>query len=184
MIFPIDYWELIQTHAAAKQLDPFLVAALVAQESTFQADVRSSADAWGLMQIIPATGRRYASAIGIKPFSIGRLTDPETNVRIGTTYFSELLRQFGDAAPALAAYNAGESRVVKWLAERPGMDRDEFIDDIPFPETQNYVKRIRERPRTTAFCTEAESVNPPSLCELRRGRCAEEPRCGIMPGSP
>ena len=142
VIFPIDYWELIQTHAVAKQLDPFLVAALVAQESTFQADVRSSADAWGLMQIIPATGRRYASSIGIRPFSTGRLTEPETNVRIGTTYFSELLRQFGDTAPALAAYNAGESRVVKWLAERPGLDRDEFIDDIPFPETQNYVKRI------------------------------------------
>ena len=142
VIFPLDYWELIQTHAVAKQLDPFLIAALVAQESTFQADIRSSADAWGLMQIIPATGRRYASSMGIKPFSTGRLTDPATNVRIGTTYFSELLRQFGDAAPALAAYNAGESRVVKWLAERPGLDRDEFIDDIPFPETQNYVKRI------------------------------------------
>ena len=142
VIFPIDYWELIQTHAMARQLDPFLIAALVAQESTFQADIRSSADAWGLMQIIPATGRRYASAMGIKPFSTGRLTDPDTNVRIGTTYFSELLRQFGDAAPALAAYNAGEHRVVKWLAERPGLDRDEFIDDIPFPETQNYVKRI------------------------------------------
>ena len=142
VIFPIDYWELIQTHAVAKQLDPFLIAALVAQESTFQADIRSSADAWGLMQIIPATGRRYASSMGIKPFSTGRLTDPDTNVRIGTTYFSELLRQFGDTAPALAAYNAGEHRVVKWLAERPGLDRDEFIDDIPFPETQNYVKRI------------------------------------------
>ena len=142
VIFPIDYWELIQTHATARRLDPFLVAALVAQESTFQADVRSAADAWGLMQIIPATGRRYAASLGIKPFSTNRLTDPETNVRIGTTYFSDLLRQFGDAAPALAAYNAGESRVVKWLAERPGMDRDEFIDDIPFPETQNYVKRI------------------------------------------
>ena len=142
VIFPIDYWELIQTHANAKRLDPFLVAALVAQESTFQADVRSSANAWGLMQIIPATGRRYATSLGIRPFSTARLTNPETNVRIGTTYFSDLLRQFGDAAPALAAYNAGESRVVKWLAERPGMDRDEFIDDIPFPETQNYVKRI------------------------------------------
>ena len=142
VIFPIDYWELIQTHAVARKLDPFLVAALVAQESTFQADVRSSADAWGLMQIIPATGRRYASTLGIRPFSTARLTNPETNVRIGTTYFSDLLRQFGDTAPALAAYNAGESRVAKWLAERPGMDRDEFIDDIPFPETQNYVKRI------------------------------------------
>ena len=57
-------------------------------------------------------------------------------------YFSDLLKQFGDVAPALAAYNAGEHRVVRWLAERPGIDRDEFIDDIPFPETQNYVKRI------------------------------------------
>lgn len=142
VIFPIDYWELIQTHANAKRLDPFLVAALVAQESTFQADVRSVANAWGLMQIIPATGRRYATKIGIKPFTVGRLTDPEVNVRIGTTYFSDLMNQFGDAAPALAAYNAGESRVARWLAERPGVDRDEFIDDIPFPETQNYVKRI------------------------------------------
>jgi soluble lytic murein transglycosylase len=142
VIFPIDYWELIQTHATAKRLDPFLVAALVAQESTFQADVRSVANAWGLMQIIPATGRRYATTLGIKPFATSRLTDPEINVRIGTTYFSDLLRQFGDAAPALAAYNAGENRVERWLAERPGVDRDEFIDDIPFPETQNYVKRI------------------------------------------
>jgi soluble lytic murein transglycosylase len=142
VIFPIDYWELIQTHASAKRLDPFLVAALVAQESTFQADVRSVANAWGLMQIIPGTGRRYATTLGIKPFATSRLTDPEINVRIGTTYFSDLMRQFGDAAPALAAYNAGENRVERWLADRPGVDRDEFIDDIPFPETQNYVKRI------------------------------------------
>jgi soluble lytic murein transglycosylase len=142
IIFPIDHWELIQSHATAKRLDPFLVAALVAQESTFQADVRSVANAWGLMQIIPGTGRRYATTLGIKPFATSRLTDPEINVRIGTTYFSDLLRQFGDAAPALAAYNAGENRVERWLADRPGVDRDEFIDDIPFPETQNYVKRI------------------------------------------
>ena len=118
------------------------MTALVAQESTFQADVRSSANAWGLMQIIPATGRRYAQTLGIRPFRTASLTEPETNVRIGMAYFSDLLRQFGDVAPALAAYNAGEHRVVKWLAERPGVDRDEFIDDIPFPETQNYVKRI------------------------------------------
>ena len=57
-------------------------------------------------------------------------------------YFADLLNRFGDPAPALAAYNAGEQRVSRWLAERPGISRDEFIDDIPFPETQNYVKRI------------------------------------------
>lgn len=142
VIFPIDHWPLLRQYAAAKNLDPYLVAALVAQESTFQADVRSSANAWGLMQIIPATGRRYAATLGIKPFSTFRLTEPDINVRIGTQYFSDLLKRFGDVAPALAAYNAGPERVVRWLAERPGFDRDEFIDDIPFPETQNYVKRI------------------------------------------
>jgi soluble lytic murein transglycosylase len=94
------------------------------------------------MQIIPSTGRRYAQRLRIRPFSTWRLTEPEVNVRIGMTYFAELLRQFGDPAPALAAYNAGENRVARWLAERPGIDRDEFIDDIPFPETQNYVKRV------------------------------------------
>jgi soluble lytic murein transglycosylase len=142
VIFPVDHWETIKQHAAGKQLDQFLLAALIAQESTFQADIKSSANAWGLMQILPATGRQYARSLGIRPFSTRRLTEPATNVRIGTTFFSELLERFGDTAPALAAYNAGGSRVAKWLTERPGLDRDEFIDDIPYPETQNYVKRI------------------------------------------
>jgi soluble lytic murein transglycosylase len=63
-------------------------------------------------------------------------------VRIGTQYFRDLIDRFGGAHFALASYNAGESRVRRWKAERPGMDEDEFIDDIPYPETQNYVKRI------------------------------------------
>jgi soluble lytic murein transglycosylase len=142
VIFPLDYWDLIRRHAAARKLDPHLMAALIAQESTFDADIRSVANAWGLMQIIPATGRRYAQLLGIRPFRTDRLTDPETNIRIGMAYFADLLNRFGDPAPALAAYNAGEQRVSRWLAERPGVSRDEFIDDIPFPETQNYVKRI------------------------------------------
>ncbi|HEX5070561.1 MAG TPA: transglycosylase SLT domain-containing protein [Vicinamibacterales bacterium] len=142
VIFPVAHWELIQEHAQQKDLDRFLLAALIAQESTFQADIRSSANAWGLMQILPSTGRMYAQRLSIRPFSTSRLTDPETNVQIGTTLFAALLKRFGDEAPALAAYNAGESRVVKWLAARPGEDRDVFIDDIPFAETQNYVKRI------------------------------------------
>jgi soluble lytic murein transglycosylase len=95
-----------------------------------------------MMQIVPDTGRRYAQKLGIRPFSTSRLTNPEINIRLGMTYFSDLLREFGDAAPALAAYNAGEHRIRRWLEERPGIARDEFIDDIPFPETQNYVKRI------------------------------------------
>jgi soluble lytic murein transglycosylase len=118
------------------------MAALIAQESTFEPGVRSGANAWGLMQIVPATGRRYAQALGIKPFSTERLTEPTVNIRIGMAYFSDLTKQFGALPPALASYNAGENRAARWIAERPGIERDEFIDDIPFPETQGYVKRI------------------------------------------
>ncbi|MFP5378567.1 MAG: transglycosylase SLT domain-containing protein [Vicinamibacteria bacterium] len=142
VIFPLDYWPLIEKHATAHGLDPYLMAALVSQESTFTASIRSSANAIGLMQVIPATGLRYARRLGIRPFTSARLTDPEINVRIGMTYFADLSKRFGGDHFALASYNAGENRVVRWQAERPGLPQDEFIDDIPFPETQNYVKRI------------------------------------------
>jgi soluble lytic murein transglycosylase len=142
VVFPLDYWPLIRQHAQQRKLDPYLMTALVAQESTFIPDIRSSANAIGLMQIIPSTGRRYARTLGIRRFSSSMLTRPETNVRLGTAYFSDLVRRFGDEHLALASYNAGEHQVSRWLAERPGLDREEFIDDIPFPETQNYVKRV------------------------------------------
>lgn len=142
VIFPVDYWSLIYKYATARSLDPYLMAALIAQESTFDAGVKSGANAWGLMQVLPSTGRQYAARLGIKPFRTARLTEPETNIRIGMAYFADLVRQFGDVVPALAAYNAGDDRAARWRAERPGLPRDEFIDDIPFPETQNYVKRI------------------------------------------
>ncbi len=142
VIFPLDYWPLIQRHASQRGLDPYLIAALVAQESTFDPDVRSPANAYGLMQIVPSTGRRLARSLGIRRFSTRTLTNPELNVRMGTLYFKNLVNQFGGAHYALASYNAGESRVVRWIAERGALPRDEFIDDIPFPETQTYVKKI------------------------------------------
>jgi soluble lytic murein transglycosylase len=142
IIFPLDYWDLIQKYSSAHRLDPYLIAALMAQESTFTAEIRSSANARGLLQVMPSTGRVYARKLGIRPFSTGSLSQPETNVRIGTRYFKDLLDRFGAPHYALAAYNAGETRVTQWLKEAPGLPADEFIDNIPFPETQNYVKRI------------------------------------------
>jgi soluble lytic murein transglycosylase len=142
VLFPLVYWDLIRKHSVARKLDPYMVAALIGQESTFDPDIRSVANAWGLMQIVPATGRRLGRSIGIRSLSTRGLTVPETNIRLGTLHFSRLVQQFGGTYYALASYNAGENRVVRWRAERPGMDEDEFIDDIPFPETQNYVKRI------------------------------------------
>jgi soluble lytic murein transglycosylase len=142
VIFPLTYWNSIRKHSMARGLDPYLVAALIAQESTFDPKARSSANAWGLMQIVPSTGRRLARALKIRRFTTSMLTNPDTNIRMGTLHFSQLVRQYGGTHYALASYNAGESRVLRWKAERPGLDEDEFIDDIPFPETQNYVKRI------------------------------------------
>ncbi|MGH9310536.1 MAG: transglycosylase SLT domain-containing protein [Vicinamibacterales bacterium] len=142
VIFPLVYWDLIRKHATARGLDPYIVAALIGQESTFDPRARSVANAWGLMQIVPATGRRLARSLRIRSFRTSSLTVPQTNIQLGTLYFSQLAKRFGGVHFALASYNAGENRVVRWKAERGDLDQDEFIDDIPFPETQNYVKRI------------------------------------------
>jgi peptidoglycan lytic transglycosylase len=143
VLFPVNYWPEIRRYASEHQLDPYMIAALIAQESTFTADVKSVANAYGLMQLLPSTGRQYARRLGItRKFSIGMLTTADTNLRMGTAYFADLVQQFGGAHFALATYNAGPNRVQRWISEKPGMERDEFIDDIPFPETQNYVKKI------------------------------------------
>ena len=143
VIFPIGYWDLIQKHAAERHLDPYLLAALVAQESTFVPEIRSPAQAVGLMQLLPSTGRHYLTTLHpARRFSPSLLTAAEPNLEMGTAYLADLMKRFGEIHLALASYNAGEHRVARWLSERPGVDRDEFIDDIPFPETRNYVKRI------------------------------------------
>ena len=144
VLFPVEYWPQIRRYSAERNLDPYMMAALIAQESNFTADVRSSANAYGLMQLLPSTGRQYAKSLHLsKRFSISMLTSADTNLKMGIAYFADLLHQFGGGAHlALATYNAGPGRVYRWMSERPGIERDEFIDDIPFPETQNYVKRI------------------------------------------
>src|SRR6266508_6070219 len=143
VLFPVNYWPLIRRYSAERNLDPYMVAALILQESNFTADIRSSANAYGLMQILPSTGRQYARSLNLtKRFTIGLLTTAEPNIKMGTAYFADLVRQFGGVHYALATYNAGPNRVARWISERPGIDQDEFIDDIPFPETQNYVKKI------------------------------------------
>jgi soluble lytic murein transglycosylase len=141
VIFPIAYWDFIKKYSAENALDPYLVAALAAQESTFVADIKSSANAYGLMQLVPLTARQYARKVGLT-YSTRLLTDPESNIRMGTAYLADKVREFGDMHLVLASYNAGERAVHRWVNERPGLERDEFIDDIPWPETQQYVRKI------------------------------------------
>jgi soluble lytic murein transglycosylase len=141
IIFPVAYWDLIRKYAAEDHIDPFLAAALISQESTFVPDIKSAANAVGLMQLLPSTARQYAKTLNL-PFSPRLLTNPDANIRIGMAYLAAKIREFGDLHLVLASYNAGERPVHRWMAERPGIARDEFIDDIPYPETQNYVKKI------------------------------------------
>jgi soluble lytic murein transglycosylase len=141
IIFPIAYWESIQKFAAEGGLDPYLVVALAAQESTFVADIRSPAKAVGLLQLEAATAKQYAKRLNMK-FSSKLLTDPDANIRIGTAYLADKVREFSDLHLVLASYNAGERPVHRWIDERPNLSREEFIDDIPYPETQNYVRKI------------------------------------------
>jgi soluble lytic murein transglycosylase len=141
-IFPLRYWDVIQKYSAQHGLDPYLMAALMAQESTFVPDVRSSAGAVGLMQLMPSTARLYARRLKMR-YTTALRTSPEANVRMGMAYFADKVRQFGSVHLALASYNAGETPVRQWLDQiGPNTPQEEFIDDIPYPETQNYVKRI------------------------------------------
>jgi soluble lytic murein transglycosylase len=140
-IFPLEYWDLIKKNAALHNLDPYLVAGLMAQESTFVADIKSHAGAYGLMQMMPSTARQYARKLKLR-YSLRLLTTPETNIRMGTMYLADKLREFGGVHLALASYNAGETPVRRWMRENAGLPQDEFIDSIPYPETQQYVKRL------------------------------------------
>ena len=140
-IFPLQYWDLIKKNAAEQKVDPYLVAALIAQESTFVRDIKSHAGAYGLMQMVPSTGRRYARRLRLR-YSLKLLTTAETNIKMGTVYFADKIREFGSVHLALASYNAGETPVRRWMRENAGLPQDEFIDSIPYPETQNYVKRL------------------------------------------
>ena len=80
MLFPVNYWPLIRRYSIEHQLDPYMIAALIAQESTFTADVKSAANAYGLMQLLPSTGRQYARCCSCQAFSIGMLTTAESNI--------------------------------------------------------------------------------------------------------
>jgi len=142
VLFPVAYWDQIKRRSKEHGLDPYLIAALMAQESTFDPAIKSHANAVGLMQVLPSTGSRYAKRIGLRRFRPAMLTQPDTNIRLGTAIFADLTQRFGGTHLALASYNAGDGAVARWVSERPGLPKDEFIDDIPYPETQNYVRKI------------------------------------------
>jgi len=143
ILFPEPYWDTIKAESARNNLDPYFVASLIRQESEFNPTVVSRANAYGLMQLLPSVGKSMAKELGMSNFQTFQLLDPATNIRLGTRYLRQMLDHFsGVPEYALAAYNAGDNRVVDWQAHGPYSGIDEFVESIPFTETRDYVQAI------------------------------------------
>lgn len=156
--FPTAEIDAIYRHGLAFDLDPFLVLGLMRQESVYRQWALSPVGAIGLMQVMPRTGARVAALIGDRRYSPEDLEDPSINVRYGTWYLSRLMARFDGAWPlAVASYNGGPHNVGSWL--RPwgaGIRMDDFVEQIPYPETRDYVKKV-----TGWYTTYVELYGPP-----------------------
>ena len=142
MLYPFGWRTEVFQAAERLGLDPYLVAAVVREESSYYPQAVSRAGARGLMQLMPATAQPMAAVRGW-PFRDGTLLDdPAANIQIGTSFLASLLREFGDPRLALAAYNAGPGNVRKWWKGRRSDDIEVWVEQIPFDETRNYVKKV------------------------------------------
>lgn len=142
MRFPLLHRQHVEKFARARGLSPALVYAIIRGESAFVTDARSPVGALGLMQVMPTTARATARHIGLRLRSNQEITQVDKNIAIGSEYLRQVLRQFGGYFPlAAAAYNAGPSRVRAWLKGASCTPADLWVDTLPFPETEGYVRR-------------------------------------------
>lgn len=141
--FPNPYPELYSRHAGARDIDPAWALAVTRQESAFWMGAKSRVGARGLMQLMPATARATARRHGINLPELAKLSEPDTNIQLGTAYLSEVFERFnGNQAYATAAYNAGPNMVSQWLDARGKLPLDIWIETIPYDETRSYVQNV------------------------------------------
>lgn len=143
MIYPQKYAELVNQYAEENDLDPLLVFAIIKAESNFDEDVVSNSGAVGLMQLMESTAQEMADDLTIEIPTKESLFDPELNIQIGTYYFAYLLGIYeGNIYLALTAYNAGIGNVNTWIEEGTIREDGSDIENIPYKETNNYVRKI------------------------------------------
>jgi soluble lytic murein transglycosylase len=143
-IYPMKYSGLISEYSEKYNLDPYLVTAVINAESNFKPDAVSHANARGLMQISVKTGKWAAGKLEMKSYGSDDLFDPETNIQIGCWYLSSLYEEFGDMELALASYNGGSGNVSQWLRDKSLSPDGKTLVRIPFPETEQYVKKVKK----------------------------------------
>ena len=141
--YPLPWKEQFEAYSSAARIETTWAYGIARSESLFMRDVRSSAGAVGLMQLMPTTGRMVAEQISLDYAGLNTLTDPESNIRLGTSYLGQMAERFGGhRVLATAAYNAGPHRVEAWLPQKGAEDARVWIENIPFNETRKYVKRV------------------------------------------
>jgi soluble lytic murein transglycosylase len=141
--YPLPYQDTFEEFSTLASISSTWAYGIARSESLFMRDVRSSAGAIGLMQLMPATGRTVAKEIKLPYAGLATLVDPESNIRLGTTYLGQMAARYGgNQVLATAAYNAGPHRVDRWLPEHGAIDARIWIENIPFNETRKYVKRV------------------------------------------
>jgi soluble lytic murein transglycosylase len=142
VFYPLAYWNIIVQESRARNLDPFQVAGLIRQETVFNPRARSSARAYGLMQVLIPTAVLTAKKYGVdRAITEESLYEPRLNIQLGTAYLRDQIDKFGRIEYVAAAYNAGPIRVVQWKASLPA-DIDEWDEAVPFKETRGYVQGV------------------------------------------
>jgi soluble lytic murein transglycosylase len=140
--YPLAYWETIEKLSKRYHVDPYLVLAVIREESRFDARAKSPAGALGLMQLMPATAKRFDGSLGVGIRRTNDILQVSKNLHIGIYYLGLLVKEFGSYTRAVAAYNAGEEAVRRWQKKGGYQSFDVFVEDIPYYETKKYVKRV------------------------------------------
>jgi soluble lytic murein transglycosylase len=184
VFYPLAYWDIIVQESRARSLDPYQVAGLIRQETIFTTRARSSAAAYGLMQVLVPTGKLTARKYGVSRDVTGEsLFEPRLNIQLGTAYLRDQIDKFGRIEYVAAAYNAGPLRAAQWKTSLPS-EIDEWAEAIPFKETRGYVQGVVRnrlqylrlydekgnfRPEVGARAAAAPDANP----DVRRRRVNE-----------
>ncbi|HDZ62653.1 MAG TPA: lytic transglycosylase domain-containing protein [Nitrospirae bacterium] len=140
--FPRGYRDIVEDASRRDNVDAFLILALIREESRFDPEAFSIAGATGLMQLMPATAHRMRQALNMDAGDNIDIYSVKANISLGTHYLSLLIKEFEEIPLAIAAYNAGERAVRRWLKNSKHRDIEEFIEDIPYRETRRYVKKV------------------------------------------
>jgi soluble lytic murein transglycosylase len=180
ILYPLPYEAALRREAARNDFDPMFAAGLIRQESTFQADIVSYANAIGLMQVLPKTGKLLARQLKIR-YNKKLLYDANYNLQLGMLYIANLARLTGAPEYAAAAYNAGEDRIALWKAERNYEEIPELVESIPFTQTREYVQIVlRNAAVYRMIYGSGATQSPPVTAASSRARIEERAESGKL----